>query len=55
MKVKKLDDRLNILIESDVKEKIEKILESEGSSISDYVRECIRKKIARSNKINKAE
>lgn len=51
VKIKKFDDRLNILINGKVKKEAEKILEEEGSSLSDYVRDCIDKKIAKSKKL----
>lgn len=44
MKVKKLDTQLHILINSDVKDKAEKVLFYEGLSISEYVRYCLQQK-----------
>lgn len=51
-KIKKLDAQINVLIESDIKEKVENILAQEGSNISEYVRLCLKKKVMKAAKVS---
>lgn len=50
VKMKKLDDQINVLIESSLKKEAEKILADEGTNISEYVRECLKKKVKKAKK-----